>query len=53
LIPKKTGDRIKTARRDAKPLTQLMRAGDLTPVDGPAVKVKKQHEDLKKVATHS
>ena len=37
LLPKKSGDRIKTARRDAIPLARLMRAGDLTPVSGPAV----------------
>jgi transposase len=37
LIPKKAGDRVKTDRRDAVPLARLMRSGDLTPVDVPAV----------------
>ena len=31
LIPKKPGDRVKTARRDARPWARLMRSGDLTP----------------------
>ena len=37
LIPKKPGDRVKTDRRDARPLARLMRSGDLTPVYVPAV----------------
>jgi transposase len=37
LVPKKTGDRVKTDRRDAMPLARLMRSGDLTPVSVPAV----------------
>jgi transposase len=32
LIPKKSGDRIKTDRRDAVSLARLMRAGELTPI---------------------
>jgi transposase len=37
LIPKQSGDRINTDRRDAVALARLMRSGDLTPVDVPAV----------------
>jgi len=37
LMPTKPGDRVKTARRDARPLARLRRSGDLPPVDGPAV----------------
>jgi transposase len=37
LIPKKTGDRGKTDRRDAVQLARLMRSGDLTPVYVPQV----------------
>ncbi len=37
LMPKKSGDRVTTDRRDALPLARLMRAGDLTPVSVPAV----------------
>src|SRR5207249_11528357 len=37
LIPKRAGDRVTTDRRDAMPLARLMRSGDLTPVDVPAV----------------
>jgi transposase len=37
LIPKKPGDRVTTDRRDARQLARLMRSGDLTPVDVPAV----------------
>ena len=36
-MPTKAGDRVKTDRRDAMHLARLMRAGDLTPVDVPAV----------------
>ena len=32
LIPKRAGDRVKTNRRDAESLAQLLRAGELTPV---------------------
>jgi transposase len=37
LIPKKSGDRVKTNRRDAIKLARLMRSGDLTPVYVPTV----------------
>jgi transposase len=37
LIPKKTGDRVKTDRRDAIQLARLRRSGDLTPVYVPTV----------------
>ena len=37
LIPKKTGDRVKTDRRDAVQLARLMRSGDLIPVYVPQV----------------
>jgi transposase len=37
LIPKRTGDRVKTDRRDGVHLARLMRSGDLTPVDVPQV----------------
>ena len=37
MLPKKTGDRVKTDRRDAIQLARLMRSGDLTPVYVPAV----------------
>jgi len=36
-IPKRAGDRVKTDRRDAVQLARLMRSGDRTPVDVPAV----------------
>ncbi len=32
LIPKRSGDHIKTDRRDAEQLARLFRAGELTPV---------------------
>jgi transposase len=32
LIPKKSGDRVKTDRRDAMQLARLMRSGALPPV---------------------
>ena len=38
LIPKKSGDRVKTDRRDAAALARLFRSGDLTPVYVPEVK---------------
>ena len=37
LMPQKAGDRVKTDRRDARPLARLMRSGDLTPVSVPAL----------------
>jgi transposase len=37
LMPKKTGDRVTTDRRDAMQLARLMRSGDLTPVYVPTV----------------
>ena len=37
LVPKNAGDRVKTDRRDATQRARLMRSGDLTPVDVPAV----------------
>ena len=37
LMPKKSGDRVKTDRRDAVQLARLMRSGDLTPVYVPTV----------------
>jgi len=37
MIPKTAGDRVNTDRRDAIPLARLMRSGELTPVDVPAV----------------
>ena len=37
LIPKKSGDRVKTDRRDAMQLARLARSGDLTVVDVPQV----------------
>ena len=37
LMPTRAGDRVKTDRRDARPLARLMRSGDLTPVSVPAV----------------
>ena len=37
LMPKQASARVKTDRRDAVPWARLMRSGDLTPVDVPAV----------------
>jgi len=37
LMPQKAGARVKTDRRDAMPRARLMRAGDLPPVEVPAV----------------
>jgi transposase len=37
LLPQKSGDRVKTDRRDAMQLARLMRSGDLTPGYVPAV----------------
>lgn len=36
-LPPKAGDRIKTDRRDARPLARLARSGALTAVSGPTV----------------
>src|SRR5262245_21228837 len=36
-IPTKAGDRVKTDRRDARPLARLLRSGALPPVSVPAV----------------
>ena len=35
LTPKRSGERVKTDRRDARKLARLLRAGELTPVDIP------------------
>lgn len=43
LIPKRAGDRVKTDRRDALRLAQLLRAGELTPVWIPD----EDHEELR------
>ena len=40
LIPKKSGDRVKTNRRDAMQLARLARSGDLTLVSVPKSKMK-------------
>src|SRR5262245_17853136 len=37
LMPQKSGDRVKTDRRDAVPLAHLLRSGDLTPIYVPTV----------------
>jgi transposase len=37
LIPKKSGDRVKTDRRDALQLARLLRAGELTPIHIPGI----------------
>jgi transposase len=37
LIPKRSGDRVKTDRRDAVQLARLLRAGELTPIHVPGV----------------
>ena len=37
LIPRAPGNRVKTDRRDARRLAQLLRGGELTPVTIPAV----------------
>jgi transposase len=44
LLPQKTGDRVKTDRRDARQLARLMRSGDLTPVSVPAVDNAAMHD---------
>src|SRR6059058_6465488 len=38
LTPKRSGDRVKTDRRDARKLARLLRAGELTPVYIPEVR---------------
>src|SRR4030095_14481847 len=51
LIPRKSGDRVKTDRRDAIQLARLLRSGDLTPVYVPGVEdeairdLTRAHED--------
>ena len=35
MVPSKTGDRVKTDKRDAKKLAHYLRSGDLTPVHVP------------------
>lgn len=37
LIPKRSGDRLKTDRRDDEKLARLLRAGELTSIAGPLV----------------
>jgi transposase len=37
LVPRKSGDRVKTDRRDARELARLLRSGDLTPVYVPGI----------------
>lgn len=59
LIPKKSGNRVKTDRRDAKTLTRLHRAGELTPVWVPdkeqeAVRdLTRAREDMKAMERHA
>lgn len=59
LIPRKTGDRVKTDRRDAEMLARLWRAGELTPIWTPneeqeamrdLIRTRKQAVDAVKVA---
>jgi len=58
LIPRKSGDRVKTDRRDANTLTRLHRAGELTPVWVPdkeqeAIRdLTRAREDLKNMERH-
>ncbi len=58
LIPKKTGDRVKTDRRDALMLARLHRAGELTPVWVPGSEqeamrdLSRLREDLKAQERH-
>ena len=49
LIPKKTGDKVKTDRRDAEKLAQSYQSGDLTPVWVPTP----EHEALHRSRTCS
>ena len=59
LIPKKSGDRVKTDRRDANTLTRLYRAGELTPVWVPdkeqeAIRdLTRAREDMKAMEGHA
>lgn len=59
LIPKKSGDRVKTDRRDAITLTRLHRAGELTPVWVPdkeqeAIRdLTRAREDMKSMEGHA
>jgi transposase len=59
LIPKKSGDRVKTDRRDATTLTRLYRAGELTPVWVPdreqeAIRdLTRAREDMKMMERHA
>lgn len=59
MIPRKTGDRVKTDRRDAQKLARLWRAGELTPIWTPdeeqeamrdLIPTRKQAVDALKVA---
>ena len=58
LIPKKSGDRVKTDRRDAQMLARLHRAGELTPVWVPGTEqesmrdLSRLREDLKEQERH-
>ena len=59
LIPKKSGDRVKTDRRDANTLTRLYRAGELTPVWVPGKEqeairdLTRAREDMKSMEGHA
>jgi transposase len=59
LIPKKSGDRVKTDRRDATTLSRLYRAGELTPVwvpdkDQEAIRdLTRAREDMKVMERHA
>jgi len=59
LIPKKSGDRVKTDRRDATSLSRLYRAGELTPVWVPdkeqeAIRdLTRAREDMKAMERHA
>ena len=59
LIPRKSGDRVKTDRRDATTLTRLYRAGELTPVWVPdkgqeAIRdLTRAREDMKAMEGHA
>jgi len=59
LIPRKSGDRVKTDRRDANTLTRLHRAGELTPVWVPAKEqeamrdLTRAREDMKSMEGHA
>ncbi len=59
LIPRKSGDRVKTDRRDANTLTRLHRAGELTPVWVPDKEqeamrdLTRAREDMKSMEGHA